>query len=289
MKKIIITGAAGLLGQNLIANFDRQDQLLCVDIAANPFPEYPNIKYLKADLTDFDSVYKELIGFNPDFIFNCAALSDVDACESMAALANKLNVELVEYLLKIPCEKLIHYSSDYVFDGEHGPYSESDTPHPINYYGQTKFQSEKILAGSKSNYLIIRTNVLYGRAKNVKPSFVDWVGERLKREDTLKIAGDQYNNPTLAVNLAMASIEFALKDLTGVIHIAGTEYLSRYDMAIKIAGFLGLPIGLIEKVTSDVIAQKAKRPHRGGLAIAKAAKLLSFELVGFTEGLRGTL
>jgi dTDP-4-dehydrorhamnose reductase len=286
MSRIVITGAGGLLGQNLIALLTANHQLLCIDIAANTFELFDNINYLKADLTQFETIRPRLIEFDADMIFNCAALSDVDACESKKELADKLNFELVNRLLGTPFKKFIHYSSDYVFDGESGPYTEDDPVNPINYYGTTKMHSERILQNSGVNYLIIRTNVLYGHARNVRMNFIDWLYQSLKKGDSIKVVDDQYNNPTLASNLAEASIEAAMTDTTGILHIAGADYLSRYEMAVKVARHFGFPMDLIKKTTTAAINQKAKRPHRAGLKIDKARLLLKTKLLGLDDGLK---
>jgi dTDP-4-dehydrorhamnose reductase len=286
MSRIVITGAAGLLGQNLIALLTANHQLLCIDIAADTFELFDNINYLKADLTQFETIRPRLIEFDADMIFNCAALSDVDACETEKKLADKLNFELVNRLLGTPFKKFIHYSSDYVFDGETGPYAEDDPVNPINYYGATKMHSERILQNSGVNYLIIRTNVLYGHARNVRMNFIDWVYQSLKNGDSIKIVDDQYNNPTLASNLAEASIEAALADTTGILHIAGADYLSRYEIAVKVARHFGFPVDLIKKTTTVAINQKAKRPNRAGLKIDKARSLLKTKLLGLDDGFK---
>jgi dTDP-4-dehydrorhamnose reductase len=286
MKKIIITGAAGLLGQHLVKNLKKEHELLGVDIAESPFDNSDNITYLQADLSDFEAVRGKLAAFEPEMIFNCAALSDVDACETDKDLAEKLNFELVNRLLSLQPGKIIYFSSDYVFDGKSGPYTEDDIPEPINYYGATKLHSENILRNSKLNYLIIRTNVLYGGAINVRLNFVGWVIKSLQAGEAIKVVDDQYNNPTLADNLAEAAIEAAFKDITGVLHIAGADYLSRYEMASKIADFFDYPKGLIERVSSDMIKQRARRPTRGGLKIDKAKKVLTTELLGLDRGLQ---
>jgi dTDP-4-dehydrorhamnose reductase len=285
MKRIIITGAAGLLGQHLVRRLAHKHHLLCVDRADNPFEKNINIDYFQADFTDFEAIRGELKNFDCDLIFNCIALSDVDACETHKDLAEELNFELVNRLLGVPFKKLIHFSSDYVFDGKNGPYGEDDVPEPINYYGATKLHSENILQNSGLNYLIIRTNVLYGNAKNVRLNFVAWVMASLESGETIKVVDDQYNNPTLADNLAEASIEAAFKDITGILHIAGAEYLSRYEMALRIARMFDYSSNLIIKVTTESIGQRARRPSRGGLKIDKAKTLLKTKLLNFDQGL----
>lgn len=285
MRKILITGAAGLLGQYLVAKLKNANNILCLDIEPKPFPESDNVVYRQIDLLEFALWKKEAADFKPDMIINCAAYSDVDACEVNRELADRANIELVENLMELPFGMLIHYSSDYVFDGESGPYKETDLPRPINYYGKTKLESERLLLKASKNYLIVRTNVLYGTGINLRPNFITWLVDGLNNRKTMTIVTDQYNNPTYAESLAEASIEAIDLELSGILHIGGTDYLSRYEAAILTANALNLDSKLIRKSLSEDLSQKAKRPRRGGVDTARARAVLKTRLVGIKEGL----
>lgn len=286
MRRIAITGAAGLLGQYLFAKIKPGTNLLCLDDNPNPFEKAPDIEYLRVDLLLTDSWRKDLERFRPEIIINCAAYSDVDDCEDNHELADRMNIELVDNLLKYSSARIVHFSSDYVFNGENGPYDEDDEVDPINYYGRTKLESEKLLQKSGRDYLIIRTNVLYGLAKNVRPNFVTWLVACLKDSKPVSIVTDQYNNPTYAANLAEASIEALDLGISGILHIGGADYLSRYDAALRIAKTLSLDDGLINKSSSQQLKQKARRPGRGGLKVTRAEKILTTRLTGLKDGLK---
>ena len=292
MKRAIITGAAGLLGQHLVRCLESSKDLypelsiLSVDKAVNPFKHVADLRYVQADLTKFESLKPIIEDFNPDFIFNCASYNDVDGAEENRKLAEDINAHLVENMLKLSFEKIIHFSSDYVFNGLHGPYSEEDIPDPINYYGQTKYRSERILQESGKNHLIIRSNVLYGTGINIRPNFITWLISSLRRDKRVRIVTDQFSNPTYAGNLARAATEAAQKDLTGILHISGADYLSRYEAALKAAAFFNLNPKLITPIKTVDFEQKARRPLRGGLKIDRAKKLLKTRLLGLDEGLR---
>ncbi len=291
MKQVLITGAAGLLGQHLVDRLIRRNSkdqnfsVMAIDIADNPFEHSGRLKYLQADLTKFITLTADIEKFNPDYIFNCAAYTDVDGCEKNKRLADDLNIHLVENLLGLPSKRIIHFSTDYVFNGQSGPYSESDSHDPIGYYGRTKLQSEKLLEISKKNYLVIRTNVLYGAGKNIRPNFITWLIDSLRQHKRLRIVTDQFNNPIHAGNLAEAAIESAQLNYSGTIHIAGADYLSRYQIAIKTAEHFKLDSSLISPVKTAELGQIAVRPLRGGLKIDKAKKLLKTKLLGLDEGL----
>ena len=293
MKRIIVTGAAGLLGQHLVnrllASNERgspERDILALDIAENPFDGLEGLEYLRADLTDFKSVEGELRDFQPDYIFNCASYNDVDSADEEKEKAHQVNTLLVTDLVSLGQGRIIQFSSDYVFNGAAGPYFEDDSPDPINYYGKTKLEAETILRKSEANHLIIRSNVLYGTGKNVRKNFVTWLVDSLRSGKEVRIADDQYCNPTYAANLAEAAIEATENGISGILHIAGRDYLSRYDMALGVAGFFDSDTGLIKPVGSDELNQKAKRPLMGGLRIDRAFKLLRTRLLGLEQGLR---
>jgi dTDP-4-dehydrorhamnose reductase len=293
MRKVLVTGAAGLLGQHLVnhlrsAEIGQKDtSILVMDKADNPFEHSDYLDYLQADLISFDSIKSIIEDFKPDFIFNCAAYTDVDGCEKNKKLADALNVHLVKNLLELQSfKKIIHFSTDYVFNGFNGPYTETDDTDPVGYYGLTKLQSERLLQNSQRHFLIIRTNVLYGTGKNVRPNFITWLIDNLRRNKNLRIITDQLNNPTYAGNLAQAAVEAAQKDYTGVLHVAGADYISRYQIALKTAFHFNLNSELIMPISTDQLGQKARRPLRGGLKITKAQNLLKTKLIGLDEGLK---
>ncbi|MCD6162471.1 MAG: SDR family oxidoreductase [candidate division Zixibacteria bacterium] len=291
MNRVLITGASGLLGQYLVKQliFEKPDNktpdILAIDLAANPFENSGRLSYHQLDLTGFSSVRAIIYDFKPDYIFNCAAYNNVDDCEVNYKLADDLNTGIVENLLSCSFNKLIHFSSDYIFSGQNGPYSELAIPDPINYYGYTKLQSEKILQASKKNYLVIRTNVLYGDGINLRHNFITWLIDSLRTDKEINVVTDQFNNPTHAGNLAGAAIEAAKMDYFKVLNIAGADYLSRYDIAIKTAEHFKLDANLIKPIKTAMLGQIAERPHKGGFNIDKAKKILKTRLIGLPEGL----
>jgi dTDP-4-dehydrorhamnose reductase len=115
---------------------------------------------------------------------------------------------------------------------------------------------------------------------------VTWVIESLRRDQTIKVVEDQYNNPTYTSNLAVASAEAAIKGISGILHIGGSDYLSRFEAAMKIASVFDFQPELIQKAKTSEILQKAKRPHYGGLKIERAKKILDTQLMGLDEGLK---
>ncbi|KPL02322.1 MAG: hypothetical protein AMJ73_08900, partial [candidate division Zixibacteria bacterium SM1_73] len=226
--------------------------------------------------------------YHPHVIINAAAYTDVDGCEIHRDKAWAVNVGGVKNLVSI-CEKqkikLIHLSTDYIFDGEQGPYSEDDPPEPVSFYGETKLESEKIIKESGIDFLIIRTNVLYGLGKNVKLNFLLWLLDKLSQNEKIKIVTDQFNNPTLADNLSFCILEMVKKNISGIYHIGGSEYLSRYDFAIKVANKFNFDKNNILPAKTEVLKQKARRPFKGGLKIDKAQSILETKLMNVNQAL----
>jgi len=285
VKTVLVTGACGLLGQHLVNRLKLKYKVVAVDIAANIFEKHENLIFINSDLTESGALTKVLSDTKPDIIYNCAAYTDVDGCEKNRDMAYKLNVKLVEDLLDAGAERLIQYSTDYVFNGERGPYEEHDKTDPIGYYGETKLQSEKIVLTSNQNHLVIRTNVLFGTGINTRPNFITWLIENLKQGKQLKIVTDQYNNPIHAANLAGTSIETEETGLTGILHLAGGSYLSRFEIAVKTAEFFKFNKKLILPVKTSELGQTARRPMQGGLKIDLAKRLLKSRLLSFNEAL----
>jgi len=292
MKKVFITGANGLLGQKLVSVFSSENKILASDLQPEFFPPEPKAKegvfeYRKIDIIDKRNLKNVISYFNPEVIVNSAAYTDVDGCETEKDKAWMVNVEGVKNLVDL-CKKkkikLVHLSTDYLFDGRNGPYSEDEPPNPLGYYGLTKLESEKIIKKNLDDYIIVRTNVLYGNGVRIN-NFVLWVIEKLKKGENIKIITDEFNNPTLADNLAEAISELVKKDFKGIINVAGSEYFSRYDFAQRIALTFNLDKKRITQITAKELKRKAPRPSKGGLKIDFAKKILSTRILGVDEGL----
>jgi dTDP-4-dehydrorhamnose reductase len=285
---VLITGANGLLGQKLVQDFHPHYKVIACDLHPESFLSFPNLSYESLDITNRRQLGFHLSFYHPQVIINAAAYTDVDGCEIYKDKAWTVNVGGVRNLVSF-CKgqkiKLIQLSTDYIFNGEDGPYSEEDSPDPINFYGETKLESEKIIKESGVDFLIIRTNVLYGFGKNVKPNFLLWLLEKLSQNEKIQIVTDQLNNPTLADNLSLCILEMVRKNVSGTYHIAGSEYLSRYDFAIKVADKFNFNKNNIFPAKTELLQQKANRPYKGGLKIDKAKSILETKLLNVDQSL----
>ena len=291
-KKILITGSNGLLGQKIVYNLkQRKDvDLYATSIGANRLLDKLGYTYRSLDITDQNKVSDILSEINPDVIINTAAMTNVDACEHNKEKCWKINVDAVKYLVEASSKfntHFIHLSTDFVFDGKAGPYSETDEPNPLHYYAEAKLASEKIVSGNSSNWAIIRTIIIYGITDNMSRSnLVLWSKGEIEKGNTIKVVNDQFRSPTLAEDLAEGCISVADNYAQGIYHLSGPETNSILELVYKVADFYDLDKSKIIPVTSASLNQSAKRPLRTGFVIDKAKKELNFKPRSFNEGIK---
>jgi dTDP-4-dehydrorhamnose reductase len=215
-------------------------------------------------------------------------MTNVDGCEENRKEAWFSNVTFVEQLARLSLiveSHLIHFSTDYVFDGAKGPYTEQDQPNPICYYGKSKLAGENAVLKSHANNTVIRTNVVYGLTTNDQSDFVQWVIKCHEANKTMNIVNDQLSNPTLTDDLALSVKRIIEKKRCGLYHIGGNSYCNRYEFALEIANIFHLDESLISPIQTHSLNQKAKRPLRGGLINLKAHTDLGIQYSTIQEGL----
>ena len=289
MKRILIIGASGMLGQRCAKFYSESGnaRVLCASI--DETIRFPNAEYVLFDMTKHGEVKELITGFKPDVIINASAYTNVDLSETERDLAWSINVKGVEYIAEfaaIAGAHFIHISTDYVFDGAKGPYSEIDTPSPINYYGQTKLDSEQAVRLSGAISTIVRTNVLYGIIPSGRLDFVRWVVESLRAQKQIRIVTDQYNNPTFIDDL-VSGIDAIIRNKNyGLYNLSGIELLNRYDFTLRIAKVFDLNTSNVIPIITPDLNQPAPRPLRGGLIIKKAQAELGFCPIGLDESLQ---
>ena len=195
--KILITGSNGLLGQKLVQLIlEKGNDLVATARGENrlPIPE-DNYSYRSLDITDKDQVLQVIGEENPDVVIHTAAMTNVDQCETEREGCRKLNVDAVEYIIKA-CEHtgayLLHLSTDFIFDGEAGPYDENGIPNPVSFYGESKLAAEKLLFDSNIKYGIARTVLVYGTAHDMSRSNIFlWVNRRLEAGKDINVVVDE--------------------------------------------------------------------------------------------------
>ena len=236
-------------------------------------------KTIYLDVTDLNNVIEVVKEYNPTIIINCSAFTDVDMCEVEKSISRKINVVGVENIIKAANKrmKIIHISSDYVFDGENGPYSEDDLPNPLNYYGRCKLESENVLIGSTKPYVIFRPNVLFNENLCYN-SFFSWVINSLNSKKEINIVDDQISNPTYIPDLINAIFTSTLIDYRGILHIGSNDFINRYEFSKNISKIFNLDNSYIKKIKTCELNQTAKRPLNSSLKIDKIKDVLNLEL-----------
>ncbi len=296
MEKILIIGVSGLTGYKIAkaANLkydvygtynDRQVKL-------------PNCIINKLDLTNQTELKKLFSDVKPDIVINTTALHNVDYCEENSEQAILVNTKAVSYLYESVERygaKLVHISTDYVFDGKKTiPYTEKDLPNPVSIYANSKLQGEKFL--QNSDHIILRPSVIYGWtplelagsvSSSRKPmNFALWLLTKLNKNESLKIVTDQYASATLADSLAESVLKIAEADGSGLYHVAGLSCESRYEFSQKLAKEFGYDTNLIQPTDSSQFKQKAERPSYSCLNCEKAIEQFGLNLLTTEHALK---
>lgn len=269
--RILITGAFGQLGHALQSVLSKKSnyELICTGRKVKKGQEG-----IPLDIRN-QVALKELINTTaPDILINLAAMTNVDACELNPKLAGEINVAGLQHICDSFKGKIIHLSTDYVFDGTSGPYKEDDPLNPISIYGKTKLASEHILLEKDIKNLVIRGNVLYDYSPHTSASFLNWVVSSLKNNQEIKVVEDQFNNPTWTRSMSDI-IELSIEnDLEGIIHWGDSVHISRYEFAKLIAKKFSLNDSLIKPVLTSELNQPARRPLQSGLSTEKLVNML---------------
>jgi dTDP-4-dehydrorhamnose reductase len=287
--KILITGSNGLLGQKLLHKL-RQDssvELLATSKGENRVSEQNGYTYSELDITDQKQVAELIANTKPDVVINTAAMTNVDLCEAEKDNCDALNVSAVQFLadacVKIDAH-LIHISTDFIFDGEDGPYKEEGIPNPLSYYGLSKLKSEQLLQAHAVKWTVLRTIIVFGVGENLsKGDIVLWAKEALEKGDPLNIIDDQFRAPTLAEDLADACILAAKKEAFGVFNASGKDIMSIYEIVERIAKHYGNTTDNLNKISTATLNQTAGRPPKTGFILDKSRKVLDYNPHSFEE------
>jgi len=289
--RIMITGCHGLLGQSVLKMFLKSTdyEILATAKENKTFLDFGGFDYTMLDITIRSDVKNLVVYFRPDVIINTAAYTNVDGCELNRELAWRVNVEGVRNLVHSARRvdaKLIHISTDYIFDGKNGPYSEDARPNPINYYGRTKLASENEIKIGGIRFAILRSNVLYGVGKNVKSNFALWLYQKLSNGENIKVVTDQIGNPTYVDDLAFAILKVVEFDKEGIYNVGGRDFVDRYTFAVRFAEIFEFDKNLITPVKTSELNQIAPRPLKSGLITLKAEAELGLKPYGVEDGIR---
>jgi len=289
LKRILLTGANGLLGQKTAEIFAKESdhELFLTDLAERA-EEPRKFKYFPLDITNKEAVKEKVKELNPDIIINAAAYTNVDGCETERELSWRVNVDAVKNFIiasRYNSTKVIHVSTDYIFDGKTGNYDEQSRPSPKSFYGKEKLASENALISSGIEHAIIRTMIIYGNGKNVKRNFALWLIDMLGKNHTVTIVDDQYGQPTMVDDLGLALLRIVERNKKGIYHVSGSEYLNRYEFAIRLAEIFDFDKELIIPIKTTDLQQAADRPMNSSFITLKAETELGLKALNVTDGL----
>lgn len=295
--KILITGSNGLLGQKLVYKLCERKDVECIATARgeNRLIKKSGYAYYEMDITREAQVNEILSAVKPDAVIHTAAMTNVDACETDRENCLAMNVKAVEYIVKalenVQTEtyqpRLVHLSTDFIFDGTHGPLTEDEKPNPLSYYAWSKLEAEKIVTASSLYWSIARTVLVYGIVDNMSRSnIVLWAKQNLEQGKTINVVDDQFRTPTLAEDLADGCILMAEKKAKGIYNISGRDFMSILELVYTVADYYSLDKSLIKPSKSTDIKQPAKRPPVTGFIIDKAKKELGYNPHSFLEGIK---
>jgi len=281
--KLLVIGASGVFGNRLYNEAIKKKW----DILGTYYAHaYEGMVYL--DLRDKSGIEKTFHSFKPDVVILAGGITNVDLSELNPKLSEDINIKGASNLVKKIKEygaRLVYISTDYVFDGENGPYEENDKPNPINVYGCTKLEAENIVSYSLKDYLIVRTSQIYG-VDPLNNNFAAKIIYNMKNHKKVYAADDFYSTPTYTGLLSNMCLKLIEKRLKGIYNAAGSDFINRYDYVHKIADIFKLDKTLIEKVKLKDLKLKAKRPKMGGLKVDKIKKEIGIELLSCTKGLK---
>ncbi|HUH34054.1 MAG TPA: NAD(P)-dependent oxidoreductase, partial [Daejeonella sp.] len=253
------------------------------------FPQTGKYEYAELNVSDSRQVDDVLNKYKPDTVIHTAAMTNVDQCENNKDECWAANVDSIKNLIAA-CDRLkihlIHISTDFIFDGEEGPYTEESEPHPLSYYGVTKLEGEMLIRSSNCSWAILRTIIVYGVVNDMSRSnIVLWAKGELEKGLPINVVNDQWRMPTLAEDLAAGCILAAKKNAQGVYNVSGKDMMSILEIVEKVADYWRLNKLLINPISSASLNQAAKRPKRTGFVLNKAITDLGYAPHSFDEGL----
>ncbi len=279
-QEVAVIGASGFMGTSIFDTLKKDYSVVGTNFVHSSRGLVPLDIRLEKDVNKFMAKY------SPETVIHLAALTDVDLCERDKALAFEINVTGTSHIAKA-CKalssRLVYLSTDFVFDGKKGNYSEQDNTIPINIYGKTKLAGEELVKNVE-NHVIIRTSTPYS-VNHKSKKFLSQLIEKLSTGKKIKAFSDFTRSPTLIENLAENIKAMLPKKYAGTMHLAGSSQLTMYDAALIAAEIFGFDPSLIEKAKSSSVPLDAPRPQDSSLDIS-VAKKFGLNIITYEDGLR---
>lgn len=275
-QKVLITGGSGFLGRYLLKTAPDHYQVIA-QYRSKPPNEYGrDVRFLYFDF--FDDDWRALEGIRPDIIIHTAAMASIDECEVKPEIAYHFNFEVTRRLVDYAAEqniKFIFISSDVVFDGQKGNYSETDDPNPLNVYAHSKVIAENYILENYPAAVVVRPSLFYGSALNGRPSFTETMLRSLHAGKQVFVFIDQFRTPILVNNLSHALWELAETDFRGILHLGGgSPKISRLEMGELLCEMFKLDQNLLVPMKSEQANLVANRPLDCSLDTSLSRSLL---------------
>src|SRR3569833_1748701 len=277
-KKTLITGVNGMLGSFVVQELLRRPDLDVNGVGKSEGNErLDSAHYFQLALLDLAALEKLLHELSPDIIVHCAAEVNLDRCESAPAHADKIHRDVSAMLAACDPAKtrMIYVSTDSVFDGKKGNYTEGDETHPLNYYAMSKFHGEEAVRKRAENYVILRTNI-YGFKRNNGNSLFEWIAHKLSAGEGITGFDDLIFNPLYIGQLAQVIGNLIDNDYSGTLNAACDEFVSKYKFAVAIAQEFGWDESLVAKGNSDMFPAKLERPKNTTLNTNKLKAVVGY-------------
>jgi dTDP-4-dehydrorhamnose reductase len=273
MTRTLILGAGGQVGAAIVREIGPENAITA-DIHAGSGVQYG--LDLAASSTFSSELGRLLASTRPEVVINAAGMTWVDGCEADPELAIRVNATAAqEVALQARCfgASNVYFSTEYIFDGAGGPYSEMDEPRPLSAYGRSKLSGERAVLAADPDGLIIRTTVVYGPERLGK-NFAYQLAGALLSGRPIRVPSDQVSSPTYNVDLAAATMSLVRDHVSGICNVAGFEVLDRCTFARRLARAIHADEDLIQPVTTFALGQRAKRPLQAGLRVDRLRSLL---------------
>ena len=288
MKRLLVTGAGGFVAGSVIRQATGNWKVEALSGKECPV-DLPGLGWHKIDLLDPDSVEGLFREIKPDAVVHAAAVADIDFCESHRDIAERINAGVTGRLVDL-CNRtgarMVYLSTDSVFDGARGNYTEEDKPSPINYYAETKVRGEEAVRAMDENWVIARLALVVGLPViGAGNSFLPKMIDAMESGKEVGFPGNEIRTPVDVITLGRALLELADREETGIFHLAGNDAISRFDMAKRIAEKWGFPSTLVVRKDSGSIPGRAPRPRDASLDNTRSKRLLETPMLDLIEGL----
>jgi dTDP-4-dehydrorhamnose reductase len=284
----LVTGASGSLGWVVASALAGETAVVSAYHSHASYPE--RTEGVRLDLEETAAIEAVLDEFNPQTIFHLAAVTDPDQCERDPDTARRVNLDATRTLAEwagAAGAKLVFASTDLVFEGTRGDYSEEDEPAPLSIYGQTKLSAEAAVLDRCPGAVVIRGSLFYGISGPHGRTFLSGLLDLLSRGERVRLFTDQRRNPVLLEDLAGAMVEATRRDLTGLYHVAGGEVLTRYEFGTMVCEIFGFSRQLLVPIKMADFEYLARRPLDSSLNIERFRRACGYEPTPIARALSG--